>query len=327
MKKFLLVTDSDLNLKNGVSVTWNNVLRYIEKKYKVHIIEPKQFATLPCPTYPEIPIALCFNKLDKNIFKKADIIHIATEGPIGFEARKICKKYKLKYTTSFHTNFAEYLQDLIYPALTYQYLKWFHSKSECILVPTKSTKQKLDCLGFNNIKVWSRGIDDNIFYIKPNCIKYDKPTFVCVSRVSKEKNLVDFLNLKLPIEHEKILIGDGPLLKEYKLKYPNVKFLGKLEHAQIADVLNKCHVFVFTSKTDTFGIVMLEAIACGLPVVAYNVEGPKDVINDKVGVLVDSEDFLVDSCMRALNMNICQDYILDYTWENVYNELISITAK
>lgn len=322
MKKFLLITDSDLSLKNGVSVTWNNVLRYARNDYDVHVIEPSNFKTIPCPTYPEIPIALCFNKLDKKIFKKADFIHIATEGPIGVEARKICKKYKLSYTTSFHTNFADYLKNLIYPAITYEYLKWFHSKSKCVLVPTLSTKNKLESFGFKNVSVWSRGIDDSIFYKQTNCKKYDKPTFVCVSRVSKEKNLQDFLDLKLPECYDKILIGDGPLLREYKTRYRDVKFLGKLEHTQIADVLNKSHVFVFPSKTDTFGIVMLEAIACGLPVVAYNVEGPKDVVNKDVGILINEKEELFQACESALNMKVSEEFILDYTWENVYNELV-----
>lgn len=321
MKKFLLITDSDLTLKNGVSVTWNNVLNIARKHFEVHIVEPKQFLTFPCPTYPEIPIALCYKKLDKKLFKKADIIHIATEGPIGLEARRLCKKYKLTYTTSFHTNFAEYLQPLINPNLTYEYLKWFHKRSKKILVPTLSTKEKLDKLGFKHVVVWPRGIDDNIFNLQ-SVEKYEKPTFICVSRVSKEKNLESFLELQLPFEHQKILIGDGPLLRKYKSKYKNVSFLGKLEHKDIANILNKCHVFVFPSKTDTFGIVMLEAIACGLPVVAFNVEGPKDVVTNRVGILIEDEQELCSACEKALKIKIDKDYILDYNWPNVYEILI-----
>lgn len=326
MKKYLLITDSDLNLKNGVSVTWNHMLKFLKKDFNVTVIEPKHFKTIPCPTYPEIPLALCYNQLDNKLFKSADYIHIATEGPIGLEARKICKKYKLKYTTSFHTNFADYLKNLIYPPLTYEYLKWFHRKSKAILVPTETTKLKLEGIGFKNLKVWSRGIDNNIFKIK-NVEKYSKPTFVCVSRISKEKNLETFFNIKLAFDHDKIVIGDGPLLKEYKQKYKNVTFLGDLNHKNIADILNKCHVFVFPSKSDTFGIVMLEAIACGLPVIAFNIEGPKDIITCDVGILVEKESELSDACNKALKMQINQDYILDFTWKNVYDTLIEYSTR
>lgn len=318
MKKLLIVSDSDLTLKNGVSVTWNQIIHYAEKDFRVSLIEPNQFKTVPCPVYPEIPLAICYNQIDYDLFKKSDYIHIATEGPLGLEARKICKKLKLNYTTSFHTNYAEYFSHVVHPNFTYQYLKWFHKRSKCILVPTQTTKEKLESLGFKHVKVWTRGVDHDTFRKDNDIKKYDIPTFICVSRVAKEKNLEDFFKIKLPFEHQKIMIGSGPLLNHYREKYPDVKFLGKMDHVEVSKILQKSHVFVFTSKTDTFGIVMLEAIACGLPIVAYNVEGPRDVVRFDVGILVEKKKQLANACEKALNMKINDSYILDFTWKNVY---------
>jgi glycosyltransferase involved in cell wall biosynthesis len=327
MKKFLLVTDNELSLKNGVSTTWNNVLSILNKNYKTEVLQPSNFKTISCPTYPEIPVALCYKQIDRKKIKSFDYIHIATEGPIGVEVRKICKKEKINYTTSFHTNFPEYLKNIINPNLTYEYLKWFHKRSNCVLVPTKSTKDKLEEIGFKNLKVWNRGINSNIFKINKSIEKFENITLICVSRVSKEKNLEFFFNIELPFKHDKVLIGDGPLLKEYKLKYRNVKFLGKMEHNEISDVLNKSHIFFFPSKTDTFGIVILEAIACGLPVVAFNVEGPKDIINSEVGVLMESEKDVVNACEKALSLKPSKTFIKDFTWENCANFLINCVKK
>lgn len=326
MKKFLLVTDSDLKLKNGVSTTWKNMLQFLKEDFDVSIIEPNQFQTIPCPSYPEIPIAICYKKIDKNFIKQFDYIHIATEGPIGVEVRRLCKKYKLPYTTSFHTNFAEYLDPLVPKTLTYEYLKWFHKRSKKILVPTKTTKDKLSKIGFKNIEVWGRGVNQNIFNIK-NIKKYDIPTLICVSRISKEKNLESFFKIELPFEHKKIIIGDGPLLNQYKKIYKDVDFLGKMEHEEISYHLNKSHVFVFPSLTDTFGIVIIEAIACGLPVVAFNVEGPKDIINSKTGILVDDHLQLYKACSQALKMKIEKNDIENFTWKHSYQTLIKNITK
>lgn len=326
MKKFLLVTDSDLSLKNGVSTTWKEMIKFLEKDFVVSVIQPSLFKTIPCPTYPEIPIALCYKKIDKNILKNSDYIHIATEGPIGFEVRRLCKKYKLSYTTSFHTNFADYLHPYVNKKITYEYLKWFHKKSAKILVPTQTTKQKLKKIGFKNIVVWGRGVDEDIFKIK-DIKKYEIPTFICVSRISKEKNLESFFKLNIPFEHQKIMIGNGPLLDEYKNKYKNIKFLGQMEHEEISYYLNKSHVFVFPSLTDTFGIVIIEAIACGLPVVAFNVEGPKDIITKKTGILVDDKSELIKACQKAMNMKISDKTSCDLSWKNSYKTLLRNIKK
>lgn len=319
MKNLLIITDSDLSLKNGVSVTWNNILKYAHKDFDVIVIEPKQFKTIPCPVYPEIPIALCYKKLDKKLFKSANYIHIATEGPLGVEARRMCKKLNLSYTTSFHTNYAEYFSHVMHPGVTYEYLKWFHQRSKCVLVPTQSTKEKLNKIGFKNVKVWTRGVNQKLFSLEDTVEKFDIPTLVCVSRVAKEKNLQDFFEIDLPFKHQKIMIGDGPMLEKYKAKYKDVNFMGKMDHAEIAPILKKSHVFIFPSKTDTFGIVMLEAIGCGLPVVAYNVEGPKDIIRCDVGILVEKKKELSSACINAMKMSINKNYILQFTWKKVYD--------
>jgi glycosyltransferase involved in cell wall biosynthesis len=233
----------------------------------------------------------------------------------------------LKYTTSYHTKFPEYIykysNNMIPCSFSMSYFKWFHENSDGVFVSTDSMRIELEDNGFKNIKMWSRGVDHSVFNIHENKIKndYEKPIWVYCGRVSIEKNIEFFL--KLDLEGEKIVIGDGPDLHRLKKEYNSVHFVGKKNKKEISDIFNVCDCFIFPSKTDTFGIVIIEALACGLPVVAFDVTGPKDILNNNVGRLC-SEDNFVEGCKEAIliKKEDCYKYAQKYTWENVAKQFI-----
>jgi glycosyltransferase involved in cell wall biosynthesis len=213
----------------------------------------------------------------------ADYIHIATEGPIGLSARKYLSKHRLRYNTAYHTKFPEGLRALfgIPEALTWPLVRWFHKHAGKVLTTTDTMVKELQAHGFDgDVIPWTRGVDREIFYPgkrDPN----PKYILVCVSRVSKEKNLEKFFELDYPGAH-KIMVGDGPMLEEYKANYPDVEFVGAKRGVELGDYYRMADVFVFPSRWETFGLVMIEAMACGTPVAAYPCQGPLDVIEEGV---------------------------------------------
>jgi glycosyltransferase involved in cell wall biosynthesis len=236
--------------------------------------------------------------------REAEHIHIATEGSIGLAARYYCKKYKRRYTTSFHTRYPEYLYEHAYipPRITSGYFRWFHRNSHCVMVPTPAMVDYCDEMGINNLKIWSRGVDTNVF--KP-CDWENKGNIiraVYVGRVSVEKNLPEYLEITNP-NIVKYVIGDGPQLDEYKARYTDAFFLGRKTQQEIAKLLQAYDVFAWPSLTDTFGLVVLEAMACGLPVAALDNEVNRYIIEDgKSGVLTDSYHF-VEAIVKASKLD------------------------
>ena len=321
--KILIVTDAWYPQVNGVCRTLKNLGDELKKiGHQVEYIEPNQFFTVPMPKYNEIKLSLnVWPRVGKLISKAdADIIHIATEGPIGIFAKRYCVKNKLKFTTSYHTQFDKYLK-LYYPylpiKLAQKFLKGFHSKAEKILVTTQSMKDELQEIGFDKDKmvVWTRGANHGAFQ-KPKKInlEYKRPIFLYVGRVSIEKNIRAFLDLEL--EGTKLIVGKGPDLDKLKKEYPEAIFKGERTNGELASYFASSDVFVFPSKTDTFGIVIIEALKCGLPVAAYPVAGPKDIFNGtNIGSL---NNDLKKAAIEALksDRSACIEHAKKYTWEN-----------
>ena len=321
--KILIVTDAWYPQVNGVCRTLKNLGDELKKiGHQVEYIEPNQFFTIPMPKYNEIKLSLnVWPRVGKLISKAdADIIHIATEGPIGIFAKRYCVKNKLKFTSSYHTQFDKYLK-LYYPylpiKLAQKFLKGFHSKAEKILVTTQSMKDELQEIGFDKDKmvVWTRGANHGAFQ-KPKKInlEYKRPIYLYVGRVSIEKNIRAFLDLDL--EGTKLIVGKGPDLDKLKKEYPEAKFKGERTNGELASYFASSDVFVFPSKTDTFGIVIIEALKCGLPVAAYPVAGPKDIFNGtNIGSL---NNDLKKAALEALksDRSACIEHAKKYTWEN-----------
>ena len=301
----MIVTDAWAPQVNGVVRTLQSTARELQAMgHTVDFLTPKEFSTLPCPTYPDIRLSLfCGNRVARRIADfDPDILHIATEGPLGLAARRTASMRGLPFTTAYHTRFPEYVRARtgVPLAWTYAVLRWFHGPAECVMVPTDAVKRDLESYGFRNVVTWSRGVDLDIF--KPQRserLRSEPPVFLYVGRVAVEKNIEAFLELDLP--GSKWVVGVGPALKSIQERFPKVNYLGVLDQHELAQVYAAADVFVFPSKTDTFGLVLLEAMACGVPVAAYPVTGPVDVIGDSTTAGVLHED-LRTACLQALKL-------------------------
>ncbi|HKY94841.1 MAG TPA: glycosyltransferase family 1 protein [Kiloniellales bacterium] len=303
-----LVTDAWFPQINGVVRTLSRVKDELEAMgHRLSVFAPHQFRTLPCPTYPEIRLALLQGgRLRRRLGEdRPQAIHIATEGPLGMAARRFCLSRRLPFTTSYHTRFPEYVSAR-FPVPTswgYRVMRWFHRPSAGVMVATASLRDELAGRGFGNLKAWSRGVDLALFRPRPDePPPYDlpRPVFLFVGRVAVEKNIEAFLKLDLP--GSKLVVGDGPQLAELRRRYPEARFAGAKVGEALARHYAAADVFVFPSLTDTFGLVLLEALASGLPVAAYPVTGPKDVIGAEPGVGVLDED-LGKAARAALSLD------------------------
>ncbi len=327
--KIAFITDAWHPQINGVVTTIDNTCNTLKAQgAEILLITPDQFNTIPCPSYPSIKLSLfCYPKVKRLLKAFApQHIHIATEGPLGLAARKYCLKNKLAFTTSFHTLFAEYVNLRFKIPLSWGYraLSWFHQPAKQIMVATPQVERDLAGWGFTQEKFvrWSRGVDIERF--KPgnkHFLDYPRPISMYVGRVAIEKNIEAFLNLTIP--GTKVVVGDGPQLKELRDKFPEVIFTGFKIGQELADYMAAADVFVFPSKTDTFGIVMLDALASGVPVAAYPVQGPMDVLIDNhTGCL--REDLEV-AFYDALNLNShhCREQALNYSWQNCSKQFLN----
>lgn len=318
--KIALVSDAWHPQINGIVTTLANTRDALERLgHEVRLFDPGLFKTYPCPGYPDVGLAfLCGPKL-RPLLKgfKPDAIHIATEGPVGYAARRYCRHRGFPYTTAFHSRFPEYLNLRIgFPTfISERYLRWFHRKSHAVMVSTESLYAELDRKGYRNLKLWPRGVDTTLF--RPREKSYlpdERPIFMYTGRVAIEKNVEDFLRLKLP--GSKYVVGDGPQREALKKRYPEVRFTGYQKAQALARYMAAADVFVFPSRTDTFGLVLLEALACGVPVAAYPVPGPIDVIRDRaVGVLDQDLEKAAVRCL-SLDPERCRRYALGFSWEN-----------
>lgn len=305
--RIALITDSWLPNINGVV---NSLLATREclqaGGHQVALVTPQGLSSFACPGYPEVPLAIQpYAQVARQLDEFApDSIHIATEGPVGLAARRYCLNKRLQFTTAYHTRFPEYLweRSKIPKFLTYRWLRWFHAPARAVLVPTVRVQQQLQARGFQQLALWGRGVDCKTFSPdevgRKACCGKDT-LFLYVGRVAQEKNLEAFLNLDLP--GKKWVVGDGPQRVQLEQRYPGVRFLGARKHSDLPAYFNCADVFVFPSKTDTFGLVMVEAMACGVPVAAFPVPGPLDVVEEGVSGCLNQD--LRTACMDALKLS------------------------
>ena len=332
--KILIVTDAWYPQVNGVVRTLDETSKKIKKLgHEVKLITPEGFLTIPCPTYPEIKLSLFPGAKVSSMIRdfNPDCLHISTEGPLGLAARGYASRNGLAFTSAYHTRFPEYVyaRTKLPLKITYSFLRWFHNRSELVMVPTEEVKKDLIKYKIGKPKIWSRGVDLDIFKPKKGRRKNKNPILLNVGRVAVEKNLEEFLKIDLP--YEKWVVGDGPAFKELKKKYPKVIFHGAKSKEELEYYYNKADVFVFPSKTDTFGLVLLEAMACGLPVAAFPVSGPLDVIgNSNAGILNSN---LKEACKKALLIprKVPREYAKKFSWESTSKTfesyLVSIRDK
>ena len=328
-----LLTDAWTPQVNGVVRTWQHVIEASQATgHTFTVIHPGLFKSIAAPKYPEIKLALRPGpKLKRTLHDlKPDAIHIATEGPIGQAGRKYCRKRKLPYTTSYHTQFPHYMKAYfgLPTALTYKFIRWFHGPAKATLVPTATVGRELEANGMTNIKVWCRGVNTQMFkprgdYPEPFDDPFadlPRPIFLYAGRVAVEKNIEAFLALSLTDDQgkplgSKVVVGDGPIRPRLQKQYPDTHFAGYQFGENLARHYAAADVFVFPSKTDTFGIVMLEANAAGLPVAAYPVTGPIDVVQP--GTTGALNDDLVKACRDALRVprESCRTHALANSWQ------------
>lgn len=323
--KIMLVTDAWHPQVNGVTYTWSYITKLIKEKHDVFVLSPYvEGAEHIFKIQGNIPIVINAPQLVKKYYEqiKPDRIHIATEGSLGLAMRQYCRTNSINYNTSYHTRLAEYGWVLygVPRFLTWLYVRWFHSYSKKVLVTTKSIAKQL---GLRNSIVWGRGVDTSIFNTHGRSRSSLEKTIITVGRVSKDKNLDDFCKIK---GYRKILVGDGPYLKTLKSKYKDVKYTGYVAHKDLKDIYTKADIFVFPSKLDTFGLVILEAMACGLPVVAYNVPSPSDIVLDGyTGHLGDNLEHNIERVFCRLDdfSENARKYAETQSWSSIADQFVS----
>jgi glycosyltransferase involved in cell wall biosynthesis len=292
-KKLAIVTDAWLPQTSGVVTTLTRLVADLEdnRGYEILVIHPDLFNTFPCPTYPQIKLAYPSAKKLRGLLEDfdPDFIHIPVEGPIGLQCRKVCKKQDWRFTTSYTTKWPEYvyLRSGMPVGVGYSILRWFHKRSSAVSVATPSLKKELKEHGFKHLKYWGRGVDTDLFRPRSKLLHLDSPIMVYMGRVSVEKNVRTFLDLD--IKGSKVVIGDGPDKESLEKEYPKVHFLGELHGEELAHKLASADVFVFPSLSDTFGIVLIEALKC--------------------------------------NRENCRKAALNYTWEKSFDQFENLLVK
>jgi glycosyltransferase involved in cell wall biosynthesis len=317
--RILIVTDAWYPQINGVVTTLASTAEWLRRfGHEVELITPAGFRTVPCPTYPEIRIALLPSRgVARRIAAFGpDAVHIATEGPLGIAARGVCLRRGLQFTTSYHTQFPQYLASRfpIPLGLTYRAMRWFHSAGEHCMVSTRTVRDELAGRGFHNLVRWRRGVDTDLFRPRPkDFLDFPRPIAAYVGRIAVEKNVEAFL--RMPWAGTRIVVGDGPERARLEAAYPDARFLGFRLGEDLAAHFAAADVMVFPSLTDTFGLVNLQAMACGVPVAAYPVTGPIDVIEDGVTGALDRD--LGRAARRALALDpaACRAQALRSGWD------------
>jgi len=337
--RVLIVTDAWAPQVNGVVRTLEMLGRELRALgHEVRYATPEGRFTLPLPTYPEIRLAIFPRRSLERLFRdyQPDAVHIATEGTMGMSARAICLRHGISFSTSFHTRFPDYVRarlPFVPESLLYAWLRWFHRPATAMMVATVSLKRELEAHGFRNLRIWSRGVDVEHFRpIAEANFPFPKPVWLYVGRVAVEKNIEAFLKLDLP--GTKVVIGEGPARATLSEHYPQVRFLGPKTGDDLVRAYAASDVFVFPSRTDTFGLVLLEAMACGLPVAAYPVGGPKDVVSDSPAAVLDED--LKRACLGALEIarssganranNSPRAFALEHSWAKCTRQFLSNLA-
>ncbi|EDL49844.1 glycosyltransferase family 1 protein [Erythrobacter sp. SD-21] len=328
-QRVAIVTDAWLPQMNGVVRTLTTTCDLLRTQgHELLVVSPDQFASLPCPTYPEIRLAIsppgAISRKLRDFAPSA--IHIATEGPLGVAARRYCARSGTPFTTAYHTQFPEYLARRTHlpAAWFWRYIEWFHAPARRVLVATESIREELRDHGLGKLHHWTRGVDLACFDpAAPPPSEYadlPRPIQLYVGRVSVEKNIEAFLEASHP--GSKVVVGDGPALEALKRKFPEALFLGRKSGPELAGCYAGADVFVFPSRTDTFGLVMIEALACGTPVAAYPVAGPRDIVTDDVGALSEDLDRAIDAALYCAR-RACAEYGARFSWEAATEQFLS----
>ncbi|WP_095012228.1 glycosyltransferase family 4 protein [Tsuneonella mangrovi] len=319
--RIAVVTDAWLPQVNGVVRTLTTTCAMLEEwGHQVTVISPDQYRSVPCPTYPEIRLALAIpGAIGRRLAKLApDAVHIATEGPLGLAARRFCVKHGVPFTTAYHTQFPEYVSRRtgIPARYFWRYIRWFHAPARRIMVATESIRGELRTQGLTRLHHWSRGVDLDCFSpdapVPPEFADLPRPIQLYVGRVAVEKNLEAFLALDTP--GTKVVVGDGPAMADLRLRFPETRFLGRRSGRELAGCYAGADVFVFPSKTDTFGLVIVEALACGTPVAAYPVAGPLDIVTAHCGALSGSLERAIAGALTCSRAD-CARVGAGYSWE------------
>ena len=328
--RVLTVTDAWHPQVNGVVRTIEATHRELKRAgHECDVITPLEFTTVPCPGYGEIRLSLLpYRKVARRIDESApDAIHVATEGPLGQAARRYCVRHGVPFTTAYHTRFPQYLQAMFGTPerWVYRFLRWFHAPAWRVLTPTAEVERELAAWGIQNVARWTRGVDLDVFRPRgepsPLVEGLARPRFLYVGRVSVEKNIEAFLKLDLP--GSKIVAGVGPALELLGRRFPDVRFVGVLEREALAQLYSSVDAFVFPSLTDTFGLVMLEALACGTPVAAFPVQGPIDVVGGSDAAALDTE--LRRAALRALRIDRsrCRAWAERFSWRAATEQFLA----
>jgi glycosyltransferase involved in cell wall biosynthesis len=325
--KVAIVTDAWHPQVNGVVTTLSRTRDCLENfGHEVVTVTPDPYFTVPCPTYPEIRLAVLPGRRLRSTLERAapDAIHIATEGPLGMAARRYCVRKGLRFTTSYHTQFPQYVRARapIPEAWSYAYLRRHHGRARRTLVATEHQRRDLVAHGFANVVIWSRGVDTELFRPRErNFLDLPRPVWIYAGRVAVEKNLEAYLGADLP--GTKVVVGDGPDLARLRSRFAETRFLGYKFNEELARCLSAADVFVFPSRTDTFGLVMLEAMACGTPVAAYPVTGPIDVVEHGRTGCLDTD--LSKAALEALALARadCRRAALERTWERATRQFLA----
>ena len=319
-QRIAIVTDAWLPQMNGVVRTLTTTCEQLSRQgHQVMVISPNQFASVPCPTYPEIRLALALPGAVATRLREfaPEAIHIATEGPLGMAARRHCARHGICFTTAYHTQFPDYLakRTRLPAEWFWHYIRWFHRPAKRVLVATESICEELRAHGLARLHRWSRGVDLACFTPDasppPEYAGLPKPIQLYVGRVAVEKNVEAFLDSSYP--GSKVVVGDGPSLSSLKHRFPEAHFLGRRSGRDLAGCYAGADVFVFPSRTDTFGLVMIEALACGIPVAAYPVAGPRDIVTDEVGVLSEDLDRAIAAALFC-DRRACAEYGAGFSW-------------
>lgn len=325
--RIMLVTDAWEPQVNGVVRTLKRVVEEcVAMGHQIDIVSPNDgFFTMPLPTYAEIKLAVGANREIEKRFNRfePEAVHIATEGPLGIAARAICLKHKHPFSSSYHTRFPEYIAARFPVPIDagYSYMRWFHKYSGKVMVATPSMREELEERNFRNVVSWTRGVDTDLFHpdkrVEPNSpgdpyAGMERPIHLNVGRVAVEKNIEAFLNADVP--GTKVVIGEGPQLEELKTNYPDAKFLGAKFGDELATCFACAETFVFPSLTDTFGLVILEAMASGTPVAAYDAPGPKDIIPGSNAGMIDEDIAKAMVACLDLEREAARVHAEKYSW-------------
>ena len=293
------------------------------------ILSPDLFRTVPCPGYSSIRLAVRARAQLSRMLPtfRPDAIHIATEGPLGLAARAHCLRHGARFTTAFHTRFPEYMKARLGVPLCWGYaaLRRFHAPSSAVMVATESTRRELAARGFARIVAWTRGVDTELFRpVRPAAIELPRPVFLYVGRIAVEKNLPAFLDLDLP--GSKLVVGDGPLLAALKRRYPTAHFAGARQAEELVRHYAAADVLVLPSRTETFGLVLLEALACGIPVAAFPAPGPADVIASSGAGALDEDLRAAAMAALAVPRQVCREHALRFGWHASVDQFLGNLA-